>query len=410
MKFYLIRPNEENSSIYLDAFYQKCRIRTSTALVIPSKYWDDSKQRITNKYSKYLKYNNRLNHIKAQVEELISELKISNKIINSDEFRVLINQIINPEKSKEKINIFDTETDNVLSQFHQFIILRESSKTVVERTIGKYKDVYKVINDFAEYKNKTIYFNDLNNTFYDEFYSYLTLIKRYRSSSIESILRVLATLINYCVDKGIVKNENISKRGKIKKDKNKPDTLALSESEVEKIKCYQASVILQKTKDLFLFQIETMLRFSDLMNLKKENIDLETQELKLWQLKTSSYLRIPLSTQSIEMISKYKEFPKMNHGNYIASIKRLCRFAGIDTPTENVTFIGKQRISEIVPKYKLIGTHTARRTGITLLLTRGLPADIIMKISGHKDINSFQKYVRITQDTAIDKVRSAWEE
>jgi integrase len=218
---------------------------------------------------------------------------------------------------------------------------------------------------------------------------------------------MFSVFLKNCIKNGYCENSKILKKNNLKIGNN-DDLIALTEKEVKQIKELKTDDNLSIIKDLFLLQIQTMLRFSDLINLKKENIDLETQELKLWQLKTSAYLRIPLSTQSIEMISKYKEFPKMKHGNYIASIKRLCRFAGVDTPTENVIFIGKQRISEIVPKYKLIGTHTARRTGITLLLTRGLPADIIIKISGHKDINSFQKYVRITQDAAVNTVRSAW--
>jgi hypothetical protein len=33
---------------------------------------------------------------------------------------------------------------------------------------------------------------------------------------------------------------------------------------------------------------------------------------------------------------------------------------------------------------------------------------MVMKVSGHTDRASFQKYVKITQDEALDAVKAAW--
>ena len=70
-----------------------------------------------------------------------------------------------------------------------------------------------------------------------------------------------------------------------------------------------------------------------------------------------------------------------------------------------VRFSGSRRITETRPKYEIISSHTARRTGITLLILKGIPLSIIMKISGHKKIETLMKYARITSDEAVEIVR-----
>ena len=157
-----------------------------------------------------------------------------------------------------------------------------------------------------------------------------------------------------------------------------------------------------------MFQIETMLRISDLMKLKIEYFNFETLEIKLWQEKTSKFLRIPLSKTCLEILERYNnQLPVFNRHYYDTSIKEVCKKAGIIDETTKVCFIGNEKVEKILPKYHFISSHTARRTGITRLILKGLPPELVMKVSGHYDMKSFQKYVRIAQDKAVDLVRKA---
>jgi integrase len=47
---------------------------------------------------------------------------------------------------------------------------------------------------------------------------------------------------------------------------------------------------------------------------------------------------------------------------------------------------------------ELITTHTAHPTFVTQSLERGIRPEIIMKITGHKDIKTMLKYVKITDN------------
>ncbi|MBR1502091.1 MAG: hypothetical protein IJ616_09040 [Bacteroidales bacterium] len=48
-------------------------------------------------------------------------------------------------------------------------------------------------------------------------------------------------------------------------------------------------------------------------------------------------------------------------------IKELCRLAGIDEEIRVTTYKGNVRTDKIKPKWKLVGTHTGRRTYIDIV-------------------------------------------
>ena len=51
----------------------------------------------------------------------------------------------------------------------------------------------------------------------------------------------------------------------------------------------------------------------------------------------------------------------------------------------------------VIPRYDLVTTHTARRTGITLMyLSRMLDTHDMMSISGHKTESVFNDYIKLS--------------
>lgn len=85
-----------------------------------------------------------------------------------------------------------------------------------------------------------------------------------------------------------------------------------------------------------------------------------------------------------------------------AYLKELGQLAGIAEPFELIRYRGGKRDATTFPKWERIGCHTGRCTFVTLSLERGLRPEIIMKITGHKDWKSFQRYVNIT-DAAVER-------
>ena len=61
-------------------------------------------------------------------------------------------------------------------------------------------------------------------------------------------------------------------------------------------------------------------------------------------------------------------------------------------------FIGNQRQEKVLPKYSLITTHTGRRTFIVNSLYLGIPAEVVMKWTGHSDYDSMKPYIKIVDE------------
>jgi integrase len=55
-------------------------------------------------------------------------------------------------------------------------------------------------------------------------------------------------------------------------------------------------------------------------------------------------------------------------------------------------------VEEVVAKCNLVSTHTARRTFVVTALTLGVPAEVVMRWTGHSDWASMRPYVAIVDE------------
>ena len=156
---------------------------------------------------------------------------------------------------------------------------------------------------------------------------------------------------------------------------------------------------LEQVRDVFCLGCYTGLRFSDIAALRPENI--VKGEIHLTTYKTKQVLSIPLTLKATEIIKKYIDSPSflpiISNQKTNDYLKVLGEIAGIDEPIIKTRFRGAERVEETHPKHQLLTTHTARRTFITLSLEKGMRAETVMKISGHKDYKTFKKYIAISE-------------
>ena len=52
----------------------------------------------------------------------------------------------------------------------------------------------------------------------------------------------------------------------------------------------------------------------------------------------------------------------------------------------------------MTPKYALLSTHAGRRTFICNALALGIPAQVVMKWTGHSDYKAMKPYIDIADD------------
>lgn len=170
-------------------------------------------------------------------------------------------------------------------------------------------------------------------------------------------------------------------------------------------------------RDLFLLQCFTGLRHVDLMKLSPENIHEEYIEIK--QQKTSEYVFPTLNKYSKRVLNPYLAsakdghsllFPQLSQQYYNREIKIIGRAAGLNEIVRQTLYIGPTEKIQEVPKYKLITSHTGRRSYARMLAQLGLDEQIIAEELGHSTKSITQHYVGgLDHKQRITTVQAVWE-
>ena len=181
--------------------------------------------------------------------------------------------------------------------------------------------------------------------------------------------------------------------------------------------------VLLKVKDILLTGCTVALRYSDLMNLKKANLQFYDQQyyLKVQSKKTNIYTSIKLPDYVTEIFKNYSKrngrlLPYFNIVRLNLYLKELAEHFN----WTNEVVKTRQKRGKAVVIYKdnkqklhyrfcdLISSHIMRRTAITTMLRFEMPDHLVRKISGHAPNSiEFHKYVSIAQnylDTETDRV------
>lgn len=185
-----------------------------------------------------------------------------------------------------------------------------------------------------------------------------------------------------------------------------PDTVYLTKDEIERLWEYKPKYELaRKARDLFLLGVYSCARFSDYSRLSMDMI--QDGIIHFTQVKTSASVLVPASPRLIEILKRNGgNAPALAQQHLNEWIKRACKDCEIDDWVEVTTSNGAVHKTERKHKWELVSSHTARRTGITLLYMTGIPLQQVMLISGHKDEDSIRHYLRLTKEENVALLRN----
>ena len=197
-----------------------------------------------------------------------------------------------------------------------------------------------------------------------------------------------------------------------------------------------------QVRDVFLIGIYTCQRVSDYGSLKPSNFSTTskgTKVIRLVQEKTGNSTVVPILNDNLQkLVEKYSfNIPHISDviiNRYIKNIlKDLSETVpSLQTPVKTILTLKERRAIEasqkeedeakrivverdaegnvIKPKYSLISTHSARRSGITnLYKSRLFTTRQLMSISGHKTESSFYIYISESADELADEIAAILE-
>jgi len=196
---------------------------------------------------------------------------------------------------------------------------------------------------------------------------------------------------------------------KFKVPKDDADIVYLSENELMSLYAFDFSKNkrLEQVRDTFCFGCFTGLRYSDIANLKEENIKEDSIRINIQ--KTRDKMVIPLNDFSSELLARYdNKLPVISNQKTNIYLKEIGEQAGLDSSVIITRYRGAETIELKEPKYKFLSSHTARRTFVTLSLEKGMRAETVMSITGHKEYKTFKKYIKITNKVKLVEMQRVW--
>ena len=342
-----------------------------------------------------------------------------NLILDSQESKVkdlyrhslLADQSLEPQEILDVLDGRQTSLNNhdIFNAMDEFIASHRAIRA--KGTINKYRACINFLKNFNSTKKYKLDFNKIDHKFLEAFRDYAYLERNTVNNYYGKLIAFVKTFMNWAYDRGYHRNLQFKKFKSISED---IEVIYLTMDELMKLYNFQFdSKRLSQVRDLYCFGCFTGLRLSDLISLKPSNV--YKDHLKMTVQKTRSLdHKVPLNKMAINILAKYKgtlrePIPKISGQKLNKYIQECCELVGINRPTTITRYIGNRRIDKTLPKFKLITSHTARKTFVTNSLILGMNERVLKNITGHNDDASFRKYVKIAEDFKQNEMTKTWD-
>lgn len=398
--------------VMLVGLYGK-QYRKSIGIGVPVKYWNGSKKRakVTADFD-----GNPINDEIGRWEEIGKKAaKHFTELRHSPTTEEFSSQIAKLSATTEE-STTDNETHYFCDYFETIYIPRYSM--VREKlTVAKYTQALHKLRDFENDTRQQIRIVDINIDFYNQFQHWF-YSKGYSRNYFGNIIKIVKQVYRESRVNDRLHDEHGTDHRDFIAPKDAVDNVYLDLNELEQIydldintavrkdvtqrKAQEGENIprkitaLKRARGLFLIGCYTGLRVSDFSRLNTAHIG---RHITIKTQKTGVPVVIPIHPVVREIIeSNFNLTNTISDQKLNEQIKELCRLAGITDKVLVNRNEGGHNIEHVYPKYKLVSSHTARRSFATNAYKAGVPTIAIMKITGHTKESTFLKYIKVSAE------------
>lgn len=244
------------------------------------------------------------------------------------------------------------------------------------------------------------------------------LAKTMYNDAIEKHLSYFKQFVNWARDKNYrINPEYFSYKPKLPKAKKAVRYLTLEELNTIYTLDLSHNEPLDKVRDIFVFQCYTALRYSDVAQLKRENIKVSEEgdyEIDILTEKDDDRISFRLPQRAVAIYKKYQDyayegdraFPVISNQKYNEHLKELGKVAALKGEWIDYEYRLNEKIVIRIPKEDLT-SHTARRTFVVSALNEGVSAELISAITSHSVVASMKPYIKANKrgtDIVIDAI------
>ena len=435
----------------------KTHIRMGTGLYINHTIWE---RRNDEKYlDRFVKNKDVINTLEAasEIRRAIDAAYNAGHLLNNDEVREVIHNIVYREEiaaaeaaEEEKARQEAWENRMTLMKFIDKYIEEVSNggrQTVngtnySPNTVKSIKQALTQFRNFSKWSKKEYDFDDIDMQFYYDFTAYLkkelkdrkgnVIKKAYNVNSVGKCVKELKVVMYTAESEGHHKND-VWKDKRFKGTRIDVDSIYLTKDDLAAIQAADLSKYdkgHEWARDIFMVGVWTAQRVSDYNNISKDQIETHTKRwiedvpdpehpgqtkpeirtreimfINIRQQKTGAKVSIPVSSELRTILEKYDfQLPHLEDQVINRYLKDICKCAGLTEDVEIVETTGGNPVRVRKPKYELVHTHTARRTGATLMYLSGMDVYDIIKITGHTSPVMLRKYIKADKLEVIEKI------
>lgn len=289
------------------------------------------------------------------------------------------------------------------------IFLSSKKDTLKPQSAKDFKSFQLSIDDYQTIRKITLTFDDVTIPFINDYVEFLASPERPKSSKSKgslndnTISKRIDALRNYM--KWIEENEIYVFPLKVKN--YKPVTrypikiVSISIEEQRSLKGLKLDGTEAMVRDLFLFSCATSLRYSDLITLTEDDVyyDAVTGEYRMVKKAQKGkhgeeYVQT-LNSTAVEIWKKYDfNFNRLSNQKFNLNLKKICKDSELfDEIITIPVYRNKKKEVLRIPKWRLVGSHTGRRSAITNHITAGTSIKELMAITSHTRLETLIKYL-----------------
>ncbi|RLD94366.1 MAG: hypothetical protein DRJ13_14965 [Bacteroidetes bacterium] len=379
---------ESNGYIYLYHWIDpNTPLKVSTRIKIDEKEWNKKKARPRD-----LDANHQGNSIIREMERYESALIGALNKHDTDNIQLLREEVY--------MQLNKADTSNPVDFIDYFRAYVNEAKEIGKSNWKAYNTCLNHLNVY--FNNKPVPYSSIDLRFYGKYNKYLTS-KQLATNTIATQWKLIKAVIGKAHREGLHTNDSYRH---FKKKMGSADTIFLSEEELNKMYNLKLIGYLEKARDYFLIGAYTGLRFDDWDRVSSEKV--VNGVLTLRSTKTGELSTIPIHPVVSAILDKYEgELPyKPSNQKMNEYIKVVAMRANINDHVETRITKGGVRVINTSEKHELVTTHTARRSLATNLVLRGVSPYVVMKVTGHKSLSSFERYVRLQELEAMIELKS----
>lgn len=396
LSFFLKRPEVDTPQrVYLYMRLNRGQLKLYTSIKVSPKHWNPKRQRVKPSVEHAALMNDRLDRIAADLAAII--LGIEND-----------HRVPTPELVKRRYELLyglsrSAVAKSVLDYWEDWLEITETTKS--QQTIKNYRAALNHLKAFCGDRGYRLTFDGMDRHFINTLSDYLLKVKQMTNVTLWNVFKAWKAFMNWAIEMGLTNNqihETVTKKTFRVLEQR---LLRLTEDELHAIAttALPENGPLDNVRNQFVLQCCLGVRFSDLERIVAHPKDyVDGNFIRLTTQKNSKSVMIPLLPIAKQiLVEKIGETHPVSQQKFNVYLKEVAAKAGLTDTIVKTEQRGAKKTQITVRKCDEIASHTAKRTFVSLMIARGISADVIMKITGNSR-STIDRYI-ILNEADVEK-------